>query len=57
MKLYAKPIAAKAAGRARGATYRFVDARVRPGLYTYRLQALGADGARAWRASTTVRVR
>jgi hypothetical protein len=49
-------IRAKAAGRSVGAGYRFTDSRVRPGTYTYRLQAIGQNGRRAWIGSTTVRV-
>jgi hypothetical protein len=49
-------VAARAAGRTGGAVYRVLDRRVRPGRYTYRLQVVGRDGARSWRASTAVRV-
>jgi subtilisin-like proprotein convertase family protein len=46
-RLNARPIAAKHAGAANGATYRFVDRRVRPGAsYTYRLQVVRLDGTR-----------
>jgi subtilase family protein len=48
---------AKAAGRAGGARYSLLDRHVRPGAYTYRLQVVDRSGARAWRASTAVRVR
>ena len=51
-------VAAKAGGSARGAVYRLLDRGVRRGVsYTYRLQAVGLDGTRAWRASTSVRTR
>lgn len=50
-------IAAKAPASTGGATYRLVDSRVRPGqAYRYRLQAVGRDGTRGWRATTAVRV-
>ena len=49
-------LAAKAAGRTGGTHYRLLDRHVRRGAYTYRLQVVGRDGARAWRASTAVRV-
>jgi hypothetical protein len=39
-----------------GATYRFVDRHVRPGVaYTYRLQAVSTTGTRAWQGRATVR--
>ena len=48
-------VGAKTSG-AGGASYRLLDRDARPGVaYTYRLQALGLDGKRAWRASATVR--
>jgi choice-of-anchor B domain-containing protein len=49
-------IAAKAGGRAAGATYRLVDRNALPGAkYTYRLQVVSKSGVRAFKASTTVR--
>ena len=51
-------IAAKASVRAGGATYRLVDRHARPGVaYTYKLQVVNKNGLRAWKASTSVRVR
>ena len=50
-------IPAKRAGTAHGASYRFVDRAAWAGAtYTYRLQAVSQKGARAWKASQTVRV-
>ena len=49
---------AKASGRARGAAYRLVDRRARPGTsYTYRLQVVALDGSRTWAGSTSLRAR
>jgi hypothetical protein len=51
-------IPAKALGSTRGSTYRFVDRNARPGVAnTYQLQVVSKDGLRAFKASTTVRVR
>jgi hypothetical protein len=51
-------VAAKAAGRVGGATYRLLDKAVRPGIaHTYRLQVVNQNGTRSWRASKTVRAR
>ena len=49
-------VPARNAGGEAGAAYRLLDRGARPGVaYTYRLQALGLDGKRAWRASATLR--
>ncbi len=45
-------IAARAAGRTGGASYRIVDRTARSDRsYTYRVEAVGLDGTRSWRAS------
>ncbi|MBA2359265.1 MAG: hypothetical protein H0V84_12665 [Actinobacteria bacterium] len=43
-----------ARGGARGASYAVVDTRARSRSATYRLQAVGIDGSRAWRGTTRV---
>jgi hypothetical protein len=51
-------VRARATARAGGASYRLLDmtARARVG-YRYRLEAVGLDGKRAWRAAAVVRAR
>jgi hypothetical protein len=50
-------VAAKTSGIG-AASYRVVDRTARPGVaYTYRLQSVGLDGRRSWRATATVRAR
>jgi hypothetical protein len=51
-------IAARQAATSRGASYRFVDARVRSGVsYTYHLVRVGLDGSKSRAAAAVVRAR
>lgn len=57
-RLNSRLISARFAGSSRGAAYRLVDARVRPGVsYTYRLQVVHLDGSRAWAGSSALNAR
>jgi hypothetical protein len=55
-RLNGRLIAAKSAGSASGAAYSYVDRSTRPGrAYTYRLQAVEADGTVWWAGFAAVR--
>jgi hypothetical protein len=55
-KVNSRPIAARS-GSARGSAYRFLDRRaLRAGLYSYRLEAIHADGSRSWLGRASVRI-
>jgi hypothetical protein len=58
VRLNSRPIAARRAGTGRGASYRFVDAHVRPGVsYTYHLVRVGLDGSKTRAGGVAVRSR